>query len=168
MPMRRGARRAFTLVEAGVAAALLAGLLLTTLGFLHFGRRHGATSTMRSDFQRMGLLTVSHVMANLFGAREVLVPVSGQERACCFQGWDGRFHVYAFNRKRGVLSHRIVDVASARVGEEKVLATDVQTAHFALRDGAALLNMRIVFARKRPGSETVEVYPLETSLALRN
>lgn len=161
-------RRAFTFVEAAVAMGLAAMLLAMALGFFTFGRRHGMVSATHSEFQRMGVFTVSHVMEHLLGAREVLVPVSGTERACCFQGWDGRYHLYAFDARRGVVVHRIVDVAQARVGKETVLARDVRTAQFSRKDGAASLSLRIVFARKRADSEREDLYPLETSLALRN
>jgi len=161
-------RRAFTLVEVLVGAGLAVVVAAVLVSVLVAGQRWGQRGFERADYQRMGLVTTTHLMHHLLGARELIHPIMGDSPACCFQGNDMRLHVYAYDRARRVLVHHVLDPETGDGGRAHVLATDLRAVRFSVGEGARLLQVKMAFARADERVKKRDVYVLETALALRN
>ena len=88
--------------------------------------------------------------------------------ACCFQGYDFRYHVYAYDAKRRLLAHRVFDPAKSELEPEKILATGVSEVAFSADENLRLLKMRLVFCKAGAQRRVDDEYVLKTALALRN
>ncbi len=161
-------RRAFTFIEVlvGSALALVVGAII--LSILLVGQKWSRKGLEKADYQRMGLVTVNHLMHHLLGAREIMYPIGQESKACCIQGHDFRLHVYAYKPKERILVHHVLDPTTKEVGKAKVLATNLRKLRFSVGENSRRLHVKMVFSKRAKRVKKSEIYELETALAVRN
>ena len=161
-------KKAFTFIEVlvGIALAFVVGAII--LSILLVGQRWSRKGLEKADYQRMGLITINHLMHHLLGAREIIYPIGRESKACCIQGHDFRLHVYAYKPKERVLVHHVLDPTTKELGKTKVLATNLRRLRFSVSENTRRLHVKMVFSKEAKKVRKSEIYELETALSVRN